>query len=922
MVAARAANPASDVSIASELGSLVHAHKRISDPRWRFDAIVRVVPVFHRFGISTARTRVALREGARSAPCPAPLRERLARLLDDSLEIGSGAALARVVDALWSRGWRDALVSGIGAALALGEHETARALAGTAGRYLRPQLDALVRYGFLPRHGGARAWPTFVGELAVRCSEEGYEPSLPLVIAMVDAIARRGDRERVCDVERVVAALPRTERSIGAAHLARLDPTARAPSIRGAKLLLARAAIVRGELEHARELVDREDGVLFRQAGYLDLARATFEHGNVRDALRTLALVRDPRMVGERTLLHAEIHLTIRRTSETGTGPHGTALRTAWTAPTWTELEPRIDLATRAILCTATTFLRFSTRRNDQIIGDDARSRIRRAALDAAGHRELIRLFERAELDLPQALLDVGASDGLLATAIAIRAERVLAGGRLPRSMECGLRGDAIQVTTDPRSIERALYDEGLALSPMAGARRRVLIGAARACLRSAHRDPSSWSREVIDARLRTLVHLGGELGRDAIAKTLATLPPSREVTARAIETLCHFDADAAARITLARMIELETCGVNLAHVLQRIEAHRGLPCGFTALFTRIGRGAAWFVELLTCWKVRAGALPDENALRVLAERATFPDRPSDLVAELDGVEAMLRVDTHARIAARAADDRLLLAALLIARPARVEAHMRAWSVESWRQCLAYAGAPKAPTADPRAIRRLARLLGTPHEAALATGDLARLGVIPSTTFTTGGDVFRVRLLDKRIDLLTYLRFADVPARSCFRTDTRARMKDWRFDVWRDPLTFCFHIERQHHDAFRPCGFFFGGFATIGTRLAVVMNGPYVRPNSAEVREHVVRAIERAVCEPLGIHAIGIASWNGGYGPLPSNYVPLHEETLTRLRALARCGRPVIDAYDDISCIVNQRITLDDLSWRACPSRP
>ena len=49
MVAVHAASPAPDADLASELGSLLLAHKQIVAPNWQLDAIVRRMPVVRRF---------------------------------------------------------------------------------------------------------------------------------------------------------------------------------------------------------------------------------------------------------------------------------------------------------------------------------------------------------------------------------------------------------------------------------------------------------------------------------------------------------------------------------------------------------------------------------------------------------------------------------------------------------------------------------------------------------------------------------------------------------------------------------------------------------------------------------------------------------------------------------------------------------
>src|SRR4051812_33067639 len=117
MVAVRAANPASD--IASELGSLLHAHVVIGDPRWRLEAIVRTVPVLRRFDISLDRVRVALRDGIAAAPCVRLVRDHLERLVEIALERGSADALASSVEVAWTHSWAAGAIGATNVALAL-----------------------------------------------------------------------------------------------------------------------------------------------------------------------------------------------------------------------------------------------------------------------------------------------------------------------------------------------------------------------------------------------------------------------------------------------------------------------------------------------------------------------------------------------------------------------------------------------------------------------------------------------------------------------------------------------------------------------------------------------------------------------------------------------------------------------------------
>jgi hypothetical protein len=215
---------------------------------------------------------------------------------------------------------------------------------------------------------------------------------------------------------------------------------------------------------------------------------------------------------------------------------------------------------------------------------------------------------------------------------------------------------------------------------------------------------------------------------------------------------------------------------------------------------------------------------------------------------------------------------------------------------------------------DATVVARCARLMGRSKELRwLMAGDLVSLGVEREREVSAGGRL-RVRLLQKRADLLAYLRFADVPAWSCYRSDSSfySGTRDDTIAVWKDPLSYCFRIERIDG---RPWGFVFGGFAELeGGALAAVLNGLYLHSQQIDARAGVLRAIEGMMC-PLGVERIGIASRYGGEGPLPAEY-RRNPVTGTRLRALSIAGERVKSAYDDLSFRVNEPVMLD-LWWRS-----
>jgi hypothetical protein len=462
--------------------------------------------------------------------------------------------------------------------------------------------------------------------------------------------------------------------------------------------------------------------------------------------------------------------------------------------------------------------------------------------------------------------------------------------------------------------FERALFDEGVSLSERAPQRRRVLIDASRATIRAALQSPATVPSCVVDARLRTLVHLGGERAIDALVNALDLAPPC-EHTERTLDALCELDAARAATHVIERAALLRgRCGV--LRMLQAAEVRGGLPAGFsesyrTALVTLARNerdGHAWLARLARAWQATRGRSIDAAVLRWVARQPVIPLDPDELLATLPLARSP---GTHIDLLAMRTTDPSWLARQQLLGPARIDPQMRPWTDWQWEQHLDLAASYGKIL--PNTVTRCARLLRLPT-AALLSGDL---GTCRETTFITDGSAYRVRLLDKRDDLLTYLRFADVPARSCYRSDSDTYdcwchgTKHDTLASWKDPLTLCLRIERQRRGIFEPNGFFVGSFAIVRRKPALVMNALHVRPQTAAVRFPIIAFLEREVCEPLGIEMIGIANTYNGRGPMPAGYAERTVE-LERLRALRTPHEP----NDDTTRVVNAVTQAQPLFWR------
>jgi hypothetical protein len=931
MFAACSANRVPDApvtSTASELGSLLLGYRSVTEPRWRLRAVVALLPVCRQFGITPARLHDELRRGVGAATCPMFWRARLARLLDGHVAHGEVGGLTRLVDALFTRDWRACGITAIEAMLALGEISEAEELtiAASSRRYTGELTRPLVETGCIG--------DTFVGNVSAPGSEQTYRPSLLLLRACIDSVVAQRQRKRVIELEHLATLLPRRERGLAEAQLARLTSyfetpaaaiarvrTIRERSVRaGALVLLTRST---DDIDAMRLFASAIETKLFRQAATLEITRGLYRRGLHRHALRALQCIDDPRLAAERHLLGAEVRLTTCHSEEPEPFVSERPLRDAYRGPDWTYLDPKIDLGVLSDLLRTLGMLRFGMRLHDDVLVFYAADILRRRAFRRRTRRYLLELMPRAGIEIDSTLLSVQKGDNaaeldaMRAETIAMRAERLME-ERLPDAIARGLTATAI-TNSDARSFERAHYDEALAHSRAASARRRVLITTAQTCLRSALAKPDEWSVDVVAARLRTLAHLGGGLAADAIRKGLAAQPMHPTLTPLALDALCKLDGMAAASFVLTRANELHTAGIDFARVLQMLEQHAALPRGMWRDFAAARRSLAkqqidpmpWIAELFVLLHDRTDTL-----LRILHGVSTYtviPTSPQALLADVDHVPQGLVARDHSMIAHDLATDTSLLEALLLARPANVDRKMKAWSIGEWRKLLRQA-VDYASVHAPQ-VARFVRKVGRRHwYEALRSANLAQLGVASTTTFPIRRTEYRLRLLDKRLDILTYLRFADVPARSCFRSDSDYRLAHDTIEAWKDPLTICCHVERGEHG--QPCGFLLGSFASVDDQPALVMNSLHVRPNDGELRAQVVHAFERAICEPLAISRIGIANDHGGKGELPASYI-LRPMTIMRFRALAKNGWALAQTYDDISDRLNVPVLVEGLFWRS-----
>lgn len=874
MVAARAANQTGDVRPTA--GSLLLAPREIEDTRWRLDAYARIGPALHRCGIPLDRLRALLREGMRGAVCPAPLRPGLEQLVLDHVERDRIAAFA--IAALWTRDWTTA---GFRATAA---HIAARDLRRASMNGKSHATAVLERNGVVDGE--------FIGDLR---DAEAFTPTVPLVAALVEA----GDPR----AEAIAAGVK--EREPAQAHIARLRGDARGLSTprgrSGAWLWIARDLLADDQFDAARAIGERIEMPMVRQYARLELARALVERGRISDGLVELRQIIDPRLANERRVLFEEVRLAASHphTPLPGRDPHGPS----WQPQAWMLPAGALDVNQRSRIRIGVYFLRGAVRLYDHYVTTTAANCLHDVVDHPAARRAALDLAHRLGVDLERGLRAIRRMHrGVAAFAadhIAILGEQ--------------LRVDPMPVAPpndDATSLDRSLYDERVALTQPA--RRRVLIGVAQHALRASLVDPERWPYEAILVRLRTLALLGGKLSSDAIAIALRTLPFRRAVMREALVVLAQLDPRTAAQIALDNIQRLHR-PFDLVHA---IELYGGFPAGYARTLSKLENrwmSREWILELVATWRARMGTAPSVELLRRIG---THPQPIGELLDRIQQAPAAMRgIEDHVSAAHELATKDDLLEGFEICEPPRVDVTMRPWSSNRMRALVQHATSKWIGAITPGLVARIAKRL---KPAALE----------PVQAFVVQGVRYQVRYLDKRTDLLTYLRFTDTPARSCYRSDQGWYYRHSRVELlraWKDPLTVAFHVERERRGEMQVCGFLFGNFADVDGQLGLVFNSLHSRPSSAAVREHVLRSVERIVA-PFGILQIGIANVHGGSGVLPADYAQ-RSVTLIRYRALALRGQLIRSGWDDLPK-PNTRLLSTALYWRALqqpdstPARP
>jgi hypothetical protein len=751
--------------------------------------------------------------------------------------------------------------------------EEARALSGTQGCTARDMVELGVRRD--RRRGGH---DRFVADLTEVGAAERFGASLPLVVECVRrfASAPRDDLARAA--RHACSALPRRDRDLAAGYAVAL-------------------VYIEGGLDAAVRESARLGTVSDRQRALLVVVEAAILRGHGRDAARVMPLGRGGAALRGRLAflqwLHARKHLRAAR-----------------------RLAARLDLP-REVRSRVITSLR-----TERIWLPD----LHRPRCTCTSCR-LPRLYPRSDGRMRSG--DQERADDIIAAAVRTLTAPSSLTRRHDRWFEAGLCAAPRPPADvrDPRDLARALFDEGISLSARRATRRGVLIRAARQALAAELTQAGSVPAPVLASRLRSLRNLAGALAARMLRQLLRDHPSSSAWWSRAFEVLCASAPAEARDLVAVHYVRIPRDADVLGILARSGVVSRDIAARWIDLeqkqAERLGRLRAreWVAELIATWRSRYGTLPPPDALRIERWPAALTAR-SALASHAQLVERHLAHAPRELVRAAIADDQLRRSLSLIA-PARLPADESPWSDDRTRDELALLLSEASGVVDRQFVSDFLKCLPIPPAGRARAKAELLAGRLPTTTCRQDlAPGWHGRLLDKRRDLLTFLRLAD-PVWCCLHTESpylRDRRR-WIADAWHDPLTFCVHIDRTRAACVEPAGFILGGFGLVADAPALILNGVYLRGvRRSAIRAAALQFLERCVAGPLGIRLIGVAARNGGAGALPEAYA-LARRRVLRTRALSRGGVPVRRTYDDISTVVNQPEDVE-LWWKDARDEP
>ena len=215
---------------------------------------------------------------------------------------------------------------------------------------------------------------------------------------------------------------------------------------------------------------------------------------------------------------------------------------------------------------------------------------------------------------------------------------------------------------------------------------------------------------DVIDARLRVLVHLGGELARDAIAKALTSLPLGAFARS-AIEALTTLDPGAATRIVLARASSSALLApITRSSTSSSTVAYRATSLPHMRLREDGSVRTSW--SSWSCpYAERTGGQVPVLLLESLAKRDRDAGVPGGIARGSGGIVTELVSQDHVDVAKRATRERGFLELLQIAAPAHVDPHVTGWRDTEWPEVIEAAQSSSSGVVDKKRVDECARML-------------------------------------------------------------------------------------------------------------------------------------------------------------------------------------------------------------------
>lgn len=464
------------------------------------------------------------------------------------------------------------------------------------------------------------------------------------------------------------------------------------------------------------------------------------------------------------------------------------------------------------------------------------------------------------------------------------------------------------------QSLARARYDEALALQADGHARRRVLARAVKATLALALREPESVSATTLRVRVRTLSHLGDAIAANVLRPFLAKVPSRWPSDVRQLIVAMSTGSAAAPPDfpTLSVAILTPTVG-RLSHQ-NRLPAntHRAWKSLVRAVRSRLNDSDAthWLWEVLSTHQPFPSPETLHEVLSEVQHRTTltpYSQILEEALAELDGLAELPLMVLLAQLTERP----MLLNRLRWHQPPLLADGVVTWDSKIWSDLLKYA--PEVGVVAPEHIPTFTSTLqnGSPIAERLLAGRCPTTETVWSISEGT-----RLRFLDKRNDLFTFLRFPDSAA-CCWRSSRGYSnpVRERLLSLWMDPLSFCFLVEGTVKERWSPVGFVFGSFGVSQGKPIMLLNGLYLRRRSCSLRTDTLAQLE-AFGESLGLRWLVIANRHGGSGTLPTTYQSRYRP-FQRLRALKQRGRLVSRTSDDIGNQLNSVVYAPHLYWRA-----